>query len=186
MKEILSQSIIIIGTLHDKWTPVNELRDTLNELNPDKVLIELSKEELRDRPREDSIRDEMFAAYDWAIENSKQVDVFDVEVSTLKKGVTGKELNFIKLENKVKKLLKEYSWKDLNNLKPWNISEVTELEDKIVEKYFDKDKMREREFKMLNNLNKLIIDGKNVIIIGTGHLTFFQEQIPDAKLIFRK
>jgi len=99
MKEILSQSIIIIGTLHDKWTPVNELRDTLNELNPDKVLIELSKEELRDRPREDSIRDEMFAAYDWAIENSKQVDVFDVEVSTLKKGVTGKELNFIVINN---------------------------------------------------------------------------------------
>ena len=178
------KKIIIIGTLHGGWTPKNELEEVLKSLNPDKVLVELSREELL-RSREDSIRDEMFVAYDWATENGKQVDVFDIENNTLKEGVTGKEPEFAELQIKAQELLKQYSWKDLNKVEPWNNSEVTHLDNALMEKYFDAEKNKERDFILLQNIKNKLIDGVNVIFTGMAHLTFFKEQLPEAKLLFR-
>ena len=176
---------IIIGTIHLHWTPKEELWEVLNELNPDQVLVELSDEELNEPPRSDSIRDEMFSAYDWAIQNHKLVSLFDSDDSPLKDGVTGKEEEFIQHELKCKELLKSYSWKDLNKQEPWEISEVKELEDKIKEKYFDTEKSQAREQKMLKEIKCKLIDGTNVIITGAGHLSFFEKEVPEAILPFR-
>ena len=63
------KEIICTGTIHLNWTPENELVAVLNELEPDLVFAELSLEELQGQ-REESIRDEMFFAYDWAIKKS--------------------------------------------------------------------------------------------------------------------
>lgn len=179
------KKVIIIGTIHLNWTPREELWEVLNNINPDQVLVELSGEELNMRPRSDSIRDEIFSAYDWAIQNNKLVNYFDTEDSPLKDGVTGKEPEFLEHELKSKELLKNYSWKDLNKTEPWRISEVKELEDKITEKYFDMKKSKEREQKMLGNILNKLIEGTNVVITGAGHLSFFEKEIPDAILPFR-
>ena len=178
------KEIICIGTIHLNWTPENELVDVLNELKPDHVFVELSPEELQGQ-REESIRDEMFFAYDWAIKNRIPVTVFDVEQSGLKEGVTGKEPEFMDHELKSKELLKNYSWKDLNKIEPWQISEVAALEKEIVEKYFDKEKSKQREFQMMKNIKRRLVDGRNVVVTGAGHLTFFKEQFPEAKLPLR-
>ncbi|NOY35860.1 MAG: hypothetical protein GXP44_03015 [bacterium] len=174
------KKIIIIGTIHGGFTPKEELEEFLSDINPDQVLVELSDEELNDRPRENSIRDEMFAAYDWATRNKKKADCFDIENNTLKKGVTGKEPEFLKFELKVKELLKDYSWKDLNKEEPWETPEVVELENKITEKYFNAEKQKEREHEMLDIVRGKLIDGVNAIITGAGHLSFFKKEIPEA------
>jgi hypothetical protein len=86
---------------------------------------------------------------------------------------------------KSKELLKNYSWKDLNNEEPWKIAEVAKIENDIVEKYFDINKSKQREYKMLENIKKNLVEGKNLILTGAGHLTFFQKELPEAKLPFR-
>lgn len=179
------KEVVIIGTIHLNWTPKEELWEVLNYINPDQVLVELSDEELNIRPRTDSIRDEMFSAYDWAIKNNRLVNFFDIEDSPLKNGITGKEPEFIEHELRSKELLKNYSWKDLNKAEPWKISEVKEIEDKIVEKYFDLTKSKEREQKMLANILSKLIDGTNVIVTGAGHLSFFERELPNAVIPFR-
>jgi hypothetical protein len=178
------RTIIIVGTIHLNWTPQAELEQALSELNPNKVFIELSENELA-QPRKDSIRDEMFVSYDWAKQHNIPFTVFDVEHSGLKEGVTGTEPEFMEHELKCKELLKEYSWKDLNNVEPWQISEVAALEKEIEDKYFDTNKSKQRELAMLENINKELVDGVNVIITGAGHLTFFKDHIPEAVLPFR-
>lgn len=179
------KKVIIIGTIHLRWTPKEELWEVLSDLNPDQVLVELSDEELHVRPRSASIRDEMFFAYDWAVEHNTLVNFFDTEDSPLKDGITGEEPEFVEHELKCKELLKNYSWKDLNKREPWRISEVKELEDVIIEKYFDVEKSIEREQKMLNTIVDKLIEGTNVIVTGAGHLSFFEKEIPDAILPFR-
>jgi hypothetical protein len=68
-----TKQIIIVGTIHLNWTPANELKEILNEFKPDKLFIELSPEEAQNRNREESIRDKMFVAYDWAIKITYQL-----------------------------------------------------------------------------------------------------------------
>lgn len=179
------KKVIIIGTIHLNCTPKGELEEVLRDINPDKVLVELTNNELNGDLREDSIRDEMFVAYDWGVRNKKMVDYFDTEYNTLKDGVTGKESEFLQYELRCKKLLKDYSWKDLNKEEPWNIPEVAKLEDEIEKKYFDDEKSKKREYKMLDNIRSKLIDGTNVIITGAGHLSFFKREMPEAILPFR-
>ena len=119
------------------------------------------------------------------LKNRIPVTVFDVEQSGLKEGVTGKEPEFMDHELKSKELLKNYSWKDLNKIEPWQISEVAALEKEIVEKYFDKENSKQREFQMMQNIKQELVDGRNVIVTGAGHLTFFKEQFPEARIPFR-
>lgn len=179
------KEIVIVGTIHLNWTPKEELEKVLADLKPDKVLVELSPDELEQGEKE-SIRDEMFAAYNWAVDNGVAVAVFDVDdVSGLKEGVTGKEPEFVEHELKCKDLLRGHSWQDLNKVEPWQIAEVATLEKEIEDKYFDKEQSRQREMKMLANVKSELIEGKNVIVTGTGHLTFFKEQLPDSQLPFR-
>lgn len=179
MKEVL-----VIGTIHLNWTPKDELEEALRNLRPDKLHVELSPEELN-KPREDSIRDEMFVAYDWAARNNIPVSVFDIDEDILKDGVTGKESEFMAHELKEKELLKNYTWKDLNSAKPWQEPVIAALEKEIVKKYFNKEKSELREHKMLKNVKDGLIEGRNVIVTGAGHLNFFEREIPSAELPFR-
>ncbi|MEO5646509.1 MAG: hypothetical protein ABIO57_01930 [Candidatus Paceibacterota bacterium] len=179
------KEIIIIGTLHHEFTPKAELEEIIKGINPDKVLVELSPEELL-RPREDSIRDEMFFAHDWAVENGKQVDVFDIENHTLKDGFTGREVGLIQLGSEMGELLKVHSWKEQNSENAWKTPEYTKVNDLIMEKYFNSEKLEERNQTMLQNIKDKVIEGKNLVIAGTAHLTFFKEQLPNAILPLRK
>jgi hypothetical protein len=179
------KEIILIGTLHSSWTPHNELEDELQKLKPDQVLVELSPEELNDRPREQSIRDEMFAAYDWATKSNVPVKTFDLENDILKTGVTGKEPEFFEYEVKSKELLKNYSWKQLNNDEPWKSFGVIDLEQKMDEKLFDSEKSKKRDVDMLENIKADLVEGINIVVTGVGHLTFFQQNLPDAKVPLR-
>ncbi|MEX1027355.1 MAG: hypothetical protein WD049_05020 [Candidatus Paceibacterota bacterium] len=179
------QEIILIGTIHSGWTPVDELRQVLAEQQPDKVLVELSPEELK-RSREDSIRDEMFTAHDWAVENDVPVGVFDVENHILKEGVTGKEPAFTEYEQKSKEILNGYTWKELNNEKPWQSPEITALEEQMNKEYIDVEKSKQREQTMLENIKDDLIERRNVVVTGTRHLSFFKQNLPDAEMLLRE
>lgn len=179
------KEIILIGTLHKNWTPREELEEVLNDLKPNHLLVELSPEEFNDRPREQSIRDEMFAACDWASKNSVPITLFDIENTFLKEGVTGKEPEFFEHGEKSKEILKKFSWKELNEIKPWQNPEIEKLEQELEQKYYQLDKIQEREQAMLKNIQISLVEGINVILTGTGHLSFFKKEFPDATMPFR-
>ena len=178
--------IIIIGTLHTGWTPHNKLIELIENIDPDNILVELSKEELSTERRKTSIRDEMIAVHDWAIESGVPVSTFDSENDILREGITGTEPFFIEHGQQMKKILKDYSWKDLNDDKPWNQPEIKRLDKKMNEKYIDPKKSDKRDIELVNSIKNLITEGKNVILIGAGHLSFLEEYFSDAKFPLRK
>jgi len=179
------KEIIVIGTLHSNSTPHKELLELVEEVGPDKVFVELSPEELGEERRQNSIRDEMFAVYDWARDHKLPICAFDIENDILKEGVTGNEAIFQELEQKSKKILENYSWKELNEKAPWNIPRIRELEEELEEKYIDQEKSKERERQILENIKNELIEGKNLIITGAGHLSFFEKELPNAHFILR-
>lgn len=175
------QQIIIIGTLHAGWTPADELRAVLAAQKPDQVLVELSPEEL-ERPREDSIRDEMFAAYDWASGKDTPVAVFDHENDVLREGVRGDEDAFREYEQKSREIFRGYTWKQLNREDPWQVPAMQELEQYMNEHYIDPEKATRREAVMLETIRQKMIDGRNVVVTGVGHLPFFSKHLPSAAM----
>lgn len=177
--------IIIIGTLHTGWTPHDELIELLKNIEPNNILVELSKEELSTERRKTSIRDEMIAAYDWATGNNIPVNVFDTENNILREGITGTEPFFIQHGQQMKKILKNYSWKDLNSDKPWNLPGIKCLDKEMNERYIDPEKSTKRDIELVNSIKNLIKQGKNVILIGAGHLDFLEESFPDAEFPLR-
>ena len=183
---MVKKEIIVIGTLHSSWTQHDELITLLEEYDPDKLLVELSPEELSEERRKTSIRDEMFAAYDWAREKGVPVDVFDEENDVLREGVTGKELMFKEYEQQSRRILKGYSWKKLNQDEPWNTPELKELDEKMNRYYVDPKKSKKREKQLIENIRSLSYRGRNVVLVGVGHLATLENQLVDAQFPLRK
>lgn len=179
------KKVIVIGTIHLDWTPKSELLLEVKKHKPDKIFIELTKKEV-EGGRENSIRDEMFFVLNFAEEENIPYYLFDTDINTLKEGVTGKEKGFLEYENKVKKLLSDYSWKDLNSRKPWENSEVKKNEDYIVEKFFDIEKMKQRNELISKNIQENLVEGTNVIVTGAGHITDLLEDLPNSVAPLRK
>lgn len=177
--------ISIIGTVHAGWTSHQELIDEIKKLDPDNILLELSPEELFERSPEQSMRDEMFAVYNWAKQNNISVVPIDIENDILKEGVTGREAEFSEFEEKSRKILNDYSWKDLNNEAPWNDPEVARLDRELEEKYIDQKKSRTRDERMAANIKDSLVNGNNVVVTGTAHLSFLMERFPEAVFPFR-
>jgi len=177
--------IIVIGTIHSSWTPHDKLIALLEEHDPDKLLLELSPEELSEERRKSSIRDEMFAAYDWAKENGTSVDVFDEENDVLREGVTGQESVFEEHAQRSEEILRGYSWKDLNKDEPWNDPAHQELEEKLDTYYIDPDKSQQRESNLIRKIEKLLEPGRNVVLVGVGHLAALENQLPRAQFPLR-
>ncbi len=181
------RKIIIIGTLHGRLTPRKELKQILDDLQPDQVFVEMTPNEVKKIRQSKSIRDEMIFALEWAKEREIKTDYFDRNEGELKSGVTGKELDLIKLLKKMKKIIQTYSWKELNKEAPWKTTPLVDIENKINKRFVDVKKSKEREEKMLENINnKIMTTGKIVILTGVGHLSFFEKKIPNAIFPFRE
>lgn len=118
----------------------------------------------------------MIFTYKWAKKNKIKVNGFDAKSNVFKKGIT--ETDNLRLIKKQEKLLKNYTWKDLNkkeNDKLLNIDDLNLIVDHRKEK--------SREIKMLSNIKRSVIkDGVAMIITGSAHLNFFEKHF--KKVIF--
>jgi hypothetical protein len=170
--------IIIVGTLHGGITPNNELKEVLEELNPDQLLVEMKNKGLIDNKTEE-YPSEMIFVYNWAKENNIKVFGFDSDIDTFREGVTQEDNQAI--IEKQDRAMGNLSWKD------FNIEENNKLLDvEGIENLINPEKEKMREMEMLKNIqNNIIKNGTVVIITGAGHLNFFEKNIKDAVFPFR-
>jgi len=172
------KKIIIIGTLHAGLTPKNELKEVLEKYNPNQLLIEIAEEDIKNREFY-SYPLEMVFAYDWANKNKVKVNGFDLKIDVLRKGM--KEEDNQKVIEEQKKLMNNFSWKDMNKAE-----NLKKLDTDSAKNLVDSKKEEKREFEMLKNIkNSMIDNGKILIITGCGHLDFFEKHIINAVFPFR-
>ena len=172
------RKIIIIGTLHAGLTPENELKEVLEKYNPNQLLIEIAEEDIKNREFY-SYPLEMVFAYDWANKNKVKVNGFDLKIDVLRKGM--KEEDNQKVIEEQKKLMNNFSWKDMNKAE-----NLKKLDTDSAKNLVDSKKEEKREFEMLKNIkNSMIDNGKILIITGCGHLDFFEKHIINAVFPFR-
>ncbi len=180
-------SIYLVGTLHGGLTPHTELQTILEELKPQQVFVELTDKEVLSLVEGKSLfRDEMVFIYNWARKYGVEVVNYDIENDILKPGVNGSEPEFRRLVGEQKKILDQFSWKDLNKSENWDISEdFQELDVQLHKLFLDKDKGVIREQGMFERINKSILEeGIVVVFCGTGHLQFFKENLADSIIYF--
>lgn len=174
----MSRKIIVIGTLHAGITPNNELKEIIESFQPDQLLIEIANDDIV-KNNLSLYPPEMIFAFEWAENNNVKVAGFDSKINVFRKGVTPEDNQMI--IEKQKKLLKKLSWKDFNRIENEKLLDVDDLNDLI-----DKDNERAREDEMLKIIEANIIEtGTVVIITGTSHLNFFEQNIKDAIFPFR-
>lgn len=178
------RKIYLIGTLHAGYTPNDELKEVLEEIRPNQVLVELPNEAREELSERKIYPTEMVFAYDWAIENNINTGKFDVseEHSYFNKGRGPEDPEYVKYLKDLEETLKKYSWKEFNN------PELNEsLEHPMEDVLFDKEQANIREQAMLRNILDIIDDeGVVVIITGAAHLKYFKENLPESILPLMK
>ncbi len=171
--------IIFIGTLHAGLTPHEELRQVLEQYEPERILLEIVQSDIQ-KGTLDKYPDEMIFALAWAHKNYIEVQGIDSPIDVLASGKTDDDNKLVIAEQK--EILNKYSWKDANTREvneKLNTGQVKTLIDPI------KNQLRERD--MLKNLQRVIDnDKKTIVLIGAGHLSFFQRHFPDALFPFCK
>ena len=171
------RKIIIIGTLHLGLTPNKELREVLDEIKPDQLLVEINERDIKNNNFKKYIP-EMVFAYRRAKKKKISVSGFDSSINVLSQGMTEKDKK--RIIQKQKRLAKGHNWKDLNKEKYLKLLRGSE------EGLIDWKKEQKREEKMLQNIKKAMQpNGKIVIVTGCGHLSFFEKSIKDAVFPFR-
>ena len=115
----------------------------------------------------------MIEAYLWAKKNKIKVAGFDFDINVFAGGKTEKDNQ--KLMEEQDKVVQKHNWKDFNN------RGFLELLDKDENNLVDKGKFKLRQEKMFENIRKnLIKSGTIIILIGAGHLAFFENKFPNA------
>lgn len=179
MTNFYMKKLIIIGTLHGGLTPSEELIAEIERHRPDRVLVEIAKDDIKNVTLA-KYPPEMIAAYEWARAKGIDVHGYDTGLSTFRDGAGEAENNA--LIKKQDERLGSLTWKDLNRKEHDTLLNVDEL-DKVV----DHNKEAEREQAMLVNINRLILaEGTTVIITGTGHLPLFEKNLKEALFPLRK
>ncbi len=181
------QRVVIIGTLHLGLTPLNELKSTLETLKPNQVLVELPQN-IEDKIKTESSSNEMVFAANWAQINNIPVGCFDVdEGNTLKDGISENNEDYLDLVKQQVSEIKAFSWKELNNDRLWREGRLGKIERKLYTDCVDNKKDEAREERMLENIKRLMLpNGTIVILTGIGHLNFFEKNLPDSEILFRK
>lgn len=175
------KQIILIGTLHLGLTPKKDLIAEISKHKPDKLLIELTEEEVVAGANE-SNRDEMFVALNYAVANHISYELYDVDFSTLLSGITGSEPDFVELHEEIEKCIrgKGLDWKQTNQ--PGSIIdvEINKIDRKIVDRFFDKDKIKKRNQLLAKNIEGNLIEGNNVVVTGSGHIDHLLRDLPGS------
>lgn len=167
------RKIIVIGTLHAGLTPENELKEILVKYHPEQLLVEIAQTDIKNG-KFDAYPPEMIFAYHWAKKKKIKVSGFDSKIDSLRKGMT-EEDNMGVIEEQ-KKLMENLTWKDMNRAK-----HLKKLDTASAQNLVDLDKEEKREFEMLINIKKAMIDqGTTIIVTGCGHLDFFKKHMKSA------
>ena len=166
--------IIVIGTLHAGSTPNEELKQIFDDYGPTQILVEISQGDI-DKNNISEYPPEMIFAYEWAIQNNIKINGFDSKIDIFKKGVTSKDNQ--KLIKEQEKLIKNYSWRDFNKI---------EKEKLLIDNITDPVKEKKREEEMFKNIKEVIDNhGTILIIMGCGHLNYFEKNLKNAIFPFR-
>ena len=171
------REIFIIGTIHDKnLMNIKELTEILEKIEPDQLLIEIEEEDLNHESfYYKPYPNEMVCAYYWAKDNKIKVNGFDYDICVLK-NISKRKLDKVLIN--INKKIKGFDWKEFNK------KENRRFFHEDDEKSIDKKKWIKREKIMLTNIyNKMVKNGKIVILTGVGHLDFFEKNIKGAKFL---
>lgn len=177
----LDMQIFVIGTLHLGLTPLDELKEVLEDISPDQILIELPR-----GTHGVGGPDEMVYAKQWARDNGINVDFFDADISVLKDSILENNAEYKELIKRQVQLLQGISWKDANKKATFTEGELAKIDKELMTKVFDVEKWNRREDEMLKNVVELMQkDGVVAILTGAGHLDFFENSPLETKLPLR-
>ena len=170
------RKLIVIGTIHG-MTPEAELNKVLEKYAPAQLLVEIAHDDLTKDLSKYPV--EMIYAYNWAKKKGIPVAGFDSKINELKEGLSLEYLK--KVDSEEERLLKKFTWIDLNKEKNNKKTDTP-----LIKSIIDEKKARDREIEMLANIKKkLIAKGKILILTGCSHLAFFEEKLKDAQFPFR-
>lgn len=167
------RKIYVIGTLHNMMPKhEKELTQILDKINPDQILVEIVRKNLKS-PKIRAYPKEMQFAYRWGTKHNKKVDGFDASIYVDKKDTTKKERE--KFLKEFMKIINKYDWQQ------WNKKKYDKISYDNLRKLIDFRKHRSRQNKMLQNIRKMMIkDGIILILTGAGHLSFFERHLEKA------
>lgn len=171
------KKVYIIGTVHNMFPKhKRELTSILKRINPDQVLVEIDKKDLKSSKIKKYPK-EMIYAYKWAIKRKKKADGFDYDINII---ISNKKV-LIEIEKKITMLIDKIGWKSLNKKK------YSLTIEKIVNNMLNKRKALNRRRLMLKNIkSREISNGKVLILTGVGHLSFFERHIKGAIFPLRR
>lgn len=173
----MTQEIFFIGTLHAGFTNILELKDLVNNLNPDQLFVEIEQKDLENETI-DSYPSEMIALYNWAKQENILVCGFDSNIDVIKKGKTSKDNADVIL--KQEEIIKNYDWKEFNK------QELNEKLDFISKNLINYTNWNIREKEMAGNIRQQIIKkGKIIVLTGSAHLSYFKKEFSKAKFPLR-
>ncbi len=165
------REIFIIGTIHDKFTNIEELKSILDKIKPDQLLVEITHNDILMNNFK-SYPVEMIFSYKWGVNNKIKINGFDYEINILK---NISKRRFDKITRNVIRHIKRLDWKDFNKKENRNL--FYEYNEKILD---NKKNIKRENMMLINIYNSMISNGKIVIITGAGHLDFFEKNIKGA------
>lgn len=173
----------LIGTIHSGKTSHKELGDILDKINPDQVLIELpenfSEKGIKKRK---VVPDEMLFAYNWVNENDIRCGCFDVSNDTgenfFADDYSEESKEYQELLDYQDSIIVKHDWKDFNKRENIDL-----LDHPLEDTLFNSSALKERKRGMLEDIReKVISEGKVVIITGTAHLDFLLKNLENTQL----
>ena len=179
---MMDQKLYIIGTLHGEYTNKVELKEVLERISPDQLLVELPPRSVDALKEEGEWRDEMLYANEWATQKGIPVVFIDVEADNpFRDGYTPETPEYKELLARLEQKISQYTWKEFNRAET-----NAHLNDPMEEVLFDKTCEVEREQKMTENIRQAMqSDGVVLLLTGTAHLDRFEKEFPNASLPLR-
>ena len=170
--------LYIIGTLHSGYTPEQELREMLENINPEFIFLELPPQDIAKSKRADDPRQEMFFAYHWAQEQGITVEFFDTpEGDSFNEGYSEESPEYKQLLAETEEKLKHYSWKDLNRTK-----NINKFKHPFEETLIDMNKREQRQEQMVKNIKHAMPNSAKVVVLtGPFHLKYLAMKFPEAR-----
>ena len=166
------RKVILIGTVHLGLTPIDELIDEVISHNPDRILIEIDQD--------GNGAQEMKQLLQWCKDNSAEYHCFD-EAAPAEQSASGPtEKEIVDFTKAIQDKLQGVSWKDLNNPSVWKETGAEEINQAFTDKFYDPEKIKDREKLLDKNISNLLTEGTNVVVTGAGHMTRLLDSIPGS------
>lgn len=166
------KQVILIGTVHLGLTAIDELTEEVLSHKPDRVLIEADKD--------GNGAQEMQLLLSWCKNNNIEYRCFDESLPAEKESGRPNPEELESFTKEIKDKLSSVSWKDLNNRSVWESTGAETINQAFTEKFYDANKIKDRNKLIDQNIPPLLAEGINVIVTGAGHLSHLLESIPGS------